>query len=368
MALDLILGLFPELTAVGGIQQVSRHAGATLEQFASSKGLRCELIGLNDPSGEGVFTVAGREYRFRGFARNKAALLAHLTGRARRTRLLFTSHVNLGPPALWVKLLQGRARYWVMVHGMEVWEPLPLARRAALRKACGIVAVSRHTAETTASVQRVAREKIAVLSPALDPRHATPDPEPSHWPVPPGSKVLLTVARLLACEPGKGIDTVIRALPRLLDSFPNLYYVVIGDGDDRPSLEKLAVECGVAGRVLFPGSRAGSLRGCYEAADVFVMPSRQEGFGIVFLEAMAAGKPVVGAACGGAIEAVADGETGFLIDYGDVPALETRLAALLADDGLRRRMGEAGRRKTEEHHQFEQFRERLIAILEAHGC
>ena len=249
MARDLILSIFPELTAVGGIQQMSRHVGATLEEFAASKGLRCELIGLNDPSGEGVFEVAGREYRFRGFARNKAALLAHLTGRARQTQLVLTSHVNLGPLALWMKMLQGRARYWVMVHGMEVWEPLPLARRTALRKADGIIAVSRHTAETTVKVQRVARGKIVVLSPALDPRHSAPDGEQPQWPVPQGSRVLLTVARLLASEPGKGVDTVIRALPRLLKSFANLYYVVIGDGDDRPPLENLAVKCGVAERV-----------------------------------------------------------------------------------------------------------------------
>jgi phosphatidylinositol alpha-1,6-mannosyltransferase len=363
---DLIFGLFPELTAVGGIQQVSRHVGATLDEFASSKGLRCELVGLNDPAGEGVFQVAGCEYRYQGFARNKARLLAHLTARAWRTQLVFASHVNLGPLALWMKLLSGPARYWVMVHGMEVWEPLHLARQAALRRAGGVLAVSRDTAEKTARVQGVAREKIAVLSPALDPRHSEMPSGRVEWPAPPGSRVLLTVGRLLASEPGKGVDLVIRAMPRLLNSFPNLYYVVIGDGDGRPALEKLAAECGVAGRVLFSGAREGSLRGYYDAAEVFVMPSRQEGFGIVFLEAMAAGTPVVGAACGGATEAVADGETGFLVKYGDVPMLETRLAALLADDALRKRMGEAGRRKIETQHGFDQFRERLIAILESH--
>jgi phosphatidylinositol alpha-1,6-mannosyltransferase len=367
MAPKVILGVFPELTAVGGIQQVSRHTGATLEELATRKCLRCELVALNDPSGGGVFEVGGREYRFQGFARNKAALLAYLTTRARQTRLIFTTHVNLGPLALWMKLLQGRARYWVTVHGMEVWEPLPLARRVALRKAGGIIAVSRHTAETTVKVQRVAQGKIVVLSPALDPRHSAPDGEQPQWPVPQGSRVLLTVARLLASEPGKGVDTVIRALPRLLKSFANLYYVVIGDGDGRPPLENLAVKCGVAERVLFLGSRSGPLRTCYEAADVFVMPSRQEGFGIVYLEAMAAGRPVVGAACGGATEVIADGETGFLVNYGDVPALEMRLAALLADDGLRQSMGEAGRRRAEERHRFELFRERLIDILETHG-
>jgi phosphatidylinositol alpha-1,6-mannosyltransferase len=362
MARNLILGVFPELTAVGGIQQVSRHIGAALEEIAARKNLHCELLALNDRNSEGRFEVGGREYRFRGFARNKFGLLAHLTLLARRTRLIFASHVNLGPLALWVNLIQGQAKFWIAVHGVEVWEPLPLVRRVALRKANGIMAVSRHTGEMTANVQAVLREKIAVLSPALDPQYAMPEPVVD-WPVPPGSKVLLTVGRLLASEPGKGVDTVIRALPQLLNSFPNLHYVVIGDGDARPALERLAAECGVAERVHFSGSRTGALRGYFEAADVFVMPSRQEGFGIAFLEAMAAARPVVGAACGGATEVIVDGETGFLIEYGDVPALATRLATLLVDDGLRQRMGEAGRRIAEERYQFEQFRERLISIL-----
>jgi glycosyltransferase involved in cell wall biosynthesis len=363
MKRDLILGLFPELAAVGGIQQMSRHAGAALEEFAAKRNLRCELFGLNDPSGEGSFSVAGRDYRLRGFARNKARLLALTALRARQTRMVFVGHVNLAPVALGMKRLGG-TRFLVAVHGMEVWEPLPRLRGTALRRADGIVAVSRHTAEAASRVQRVEREKIAVLSPALDPLHAEPDARPDFWPVPPGSRVLLTVGRLLASEPGKGIDTVIRALAHLIASFPNLYFVVIGDGDGRPALESLAAEAGVAEHVIFLGTRRGSLRGYYEAADVFVMPSRQEGFGIVFLEAMAAAKPVVGAACGGATEVISDGETGYLVNYGDVPALESRLAALLGDDGLRRQMGEAGRRKVESQHRFERFQERLIAILE----
>lgn len=365
MAQRRIIGVFPELAAVGGIQQVSRHVGATLAEYAAGKSLRYELVGLNDVAGEGVFQVAGREYRYRGFARNKAGLLAHLTACARCTQLVFTSHVNLSPLALWMKMVSGPVRYWVMVHGMEVWEPLPLARRSALRRAGGVLAVSRDTAEKTARVQGVPREKVSVLCPALDPLQAAAGP--IEWPAPPRSRALLTVARLLAGEPGKGVDLVIRTMPGLLNSFPDLYYVVVGDGDGRPALERLAAECGVSGRVLFPGSRQGSLRGYYEAADVFVMPSQQEGFGIVFLEAMAAGRPVVGAACGGATEAITDGETGFLVNYGDVAALESRLAALLSDDRLRQRMGETGRRKVEAGHRFEQYRERLIAILEQQG-
>ncbi|HVB34247.1 MAG TPA: glycosyltransferase family 4 protein [Patescibacteria group bacterium] len=362
----MILGVFSELGRFGGIQQVSRHAGAALCELAGRRGEDCELVGLNDPAGPGRFLVGDQGFPFRGFARNKAKFVAHLMARAPKTRLLFAGHIHLGPPALAAATLSPRLRFWLVTHGMEVWEPLPLYRVVPLRKARGIIAVSRNTAEAVERVQKVAREKINVLPPALEPGAFLAGTGQARLRVPPGSRVLLTVGRLLASEPGKGVDTVIRALPQLLAAFPDLYYVIVGDGDARPSLESLAAGCGVAGRVIFAGEKAaGSLRDYYEAADVFVMPSRQEGFGIVFLEAMAAGKPVVASACGGAQEVVREGEDGFLVEYGDVPALAERLARLLADDWLRRRMGEAGRQKAEQEHRFGSFRERLIGLLDA---
>ncbi len=365
MARDLILGLFPEAGCIGGIQQVCRHVGATLQEWAQRRGKRCELVGWNDPEGMRAFRVGDRKYSFRGLARCKSALLAYLTSCAHQSELIFAGHPNLGPAALWAKSLEGRLDLWIAAYGMEVWEPLPALRQLSLRQADGIWAISRHTAEAVERVQGVNRTRIAVQTPALDPAFFCADVEPVELPVPAGGMVLLTVGRILASEPGKGVDTVIRTLPSLLEAFPNVYYIVVGDGDGRPALERLAATCGVSEHVVFVGSRSESIRGYYEAADIFVMPSRQEGFGIVYLEAMAAGKPIVAADRGGAKDVVADGETGFLVSYGDVEGLKGRLATLLADDLLRRRMGEAGRKTVAERYRFEQFRESLIGILEA---
>lgn len=361
----MILGVFPELGRVGGIQQVSRHAGASLYELARRTGEPCELMGLNDKEEEGSFSVGNQQFSFRGFARNKPKFVAHVMMRAPKTRLLFGSHIHFGPPALAATVLGRRLRYWLVAHGVEVWQPLPLYRAFPLRRAHGVIAVSQNTAEVVERIQRVRPEKIFVLPLALEPEVSVARAEDAPTTALPTGRVLLTVARLSASSPGKGADTVIRALPRLLTAFPDLYYVIVGDGDARPQLEKLAAETGVATRVIFAGecSRQ-SVRRYYEMADVFVMPSRREGFGIAFLEAMAAGKPVVASACGGAPEVVREGKDGFLVEYGDVSALTTRLSTLLADEDLRRQMGEAGRRRTQEQHQFPQFRERLIALLE----
>lgn len=362
----MILGVFPALNGVGGIQQVSRHAGATLCDLAGQKGVACELIGLSDPAGEGSFLVGKQRYQFRGFARNKRKLVAHLMVRAPKTRLLFANHIHFGPPAMAASVIAPHLHYWLVAHGFEVWQPLPLYRAVPLRRAHGIIAVSRNTAEAVERMQRVRQEKINVLSPALEPDGFCTRVPCVPFDRPPGSRMLLSVARLSADEPGKGLDTVIHALPRLVAAFPNLYYFIVGDGDARPALEKLAVEKGVSGRVIFTGKcSAESLRHYYEMTDIFVMPSRQEGFGIVFLEAMAAGKPVIASDCGGAPEVVREGETGYLVPYGDVSALAARLGELLGDERLRRRMGEAGKRKTDEQYRFESFRDRLVAILDA---
>jgi glycosyltransferase involved in cell wall biosynthesis len=176
--------------------------------------------------------------------------------------------------------------------------------------------------------------------------------------------MLLTVARLTASDSYKGVGHVIQALPAVLSAVPDAYYVVVGDGDDRGRLERLAVDARVRDHVLFVGTKADEeLAGYYQACDAFVMPSRSEGFGIVFLEAMSHGKPVVAANSGATPELVEDGVTGLLVEYGVVQTLASSLTRLLTDRECRQRMGEAGRRRVEAQFTFKHFRTRLETLL-----
>jgi len=161
------------------------------------------------------------------------------------------------------------------------------------------------------------------------------------------SRVVLTVSRLAS---NKGHARVIEALPSLRARFPDLVYVVVGEGAERPALEKLAAARGVAAAVRFEGL-VDDVRAWYAASDVFAMVSGRagaqkagEGFGIAYAEAGAAGVPVVASASGGGSEVVVDGETGRLVEPGDARALEVALAELLADPEAARRLGEAARR------------------------
>jgi phosphatidylinositol alpha-1,6-mannosyltransferase len=162
--------------------------------------------------------------------------------------------------------------------------------------------------------------------------------------------VVLCVGRLVE---RKGQDVLIRSLPQVAAAVPEVLCVLAGSGADRSRLEELARDLGVADRVCFLGFVPETeLPGCYAAADVFAMPSRYlpsagdvEGFGIVFLEANAAGVPVVGGRSGGVEEAVRDGYTGLLVDPEDPAAVAGALTRLLQDEGLRRQLGAQGRER-----------------------
>jgi phosphatidyl-myo-inositol dimannoside synthase len=360
----MLLGVFTELASVGGIQQVGRHTGAVLEEFARARGEPCRLLGLNDPAGTQSFHVGDRRYEFRGFARRKARLAAAVLTLAPEVRFAYFGHAHLGPLGLALRLLNRRAEYWVAAHGIEVWTRLPGLRRRALGHASRIAAVSAFTARAAAEAQGLDPNRFFVLPPVLDPIFAGSGESALPVALPKQARVLLAVGRLVSAEPGKGVDTVIEALPKVLRVFPETYFVIVGDGDARPGLEKLARETGVADRVVFAGEQPlGALGGFYDRCDVFIMPSRQEGFGVVFLEAMAHGKPVIAGAHGGTPELVEDGVSGYLVNYGDAEMTAHRLLALLGDPALAARMGEAGRACFEQSYTFERFRERLTEAL-----
>jgi phosphatidyl-myo-inositol dimannoside synthase len=358
------IGLFPEFSDVGGIQQVGRHTAAVLVEKARERKLDCELLGLNDPAGAGSFRVGRNEYSFRGFARGKSALLLHLLRRLPRLEVLYLGHANLAPLGLLLRMVVPGIEYWVVLHGVEVWHPLPLVRRFALRSAGRVLSVSSFSADRAVHAQKLNRHRVFLLSPALDPSflHAACDRPPV--PLPPGGRVLLTVGRLISAEPGKGVDSVIRVLPDVLKLIPNLLYVVVGGGDLLPHLEELARASPARDRILFLGKlQLEQLKSLYARADIFVMPSRQEGFGLTFLEAMALGKPVIAGDYGGTPEVVQDEVTGFLVDPEDLERLAGRLIQLLQDEGLRRKLGEEGRRRVEQNYTFMDFQERLARIL-----
>jgi phosphatidyl-myo-inositol dimannoside synthase len=207
--------------------------------------------------------------------------------------LIVCAHVNLMPLALAIRAIRPRARLWTVGHGIEIWKRPRWYRKRAFETSHLVTAVSEHTKGRILTWADIPEERIKILPNCVDATRFTPGERPRSLAARyglEGRRVALTVGRLSAAEQYKGHDRVLRALPAVLQRVKDLSYLIVGDGDDRSRLQALASSLGISGHVVFAGHvPADEVVDHYRLADVFVMPSAGEGFGIVYLEAAAVG-------------------------------------------------------------------------------
>jgi glycosyltransferase involved in cell wall biosynthesis len=358
-----LVGLFTELLFPGGIQRVSCSMAALLVKYAREHaGMDCcSLISLNDPQGIHHLTIDGISFRVQGAGRNKKRFLSSTLKASSTASFLYIGHPNLAPVGLMSKAIRPDIRYAVSAHGMEVWEPLPLPARLGLRFAEMVTVPSEFTAGKVVSAQRIVPEKVRILPWGTDLAGASGNGKPSKVP---DGKILLTVARLAASERYKGVSRVILAMSSVVKQLPDTYYIVVGDGDERAELESAVKSLNLSGHVIFTGLCSDrELAQYYDSCDLFVMPSSKEGFGLVYVEAMAFGKVVVATREGATPEIVINGETGMLVDPNHPEELEKSIIHLLQNDSVRQRMGLAGRARVEAKYSGLQFEKRFRELL-----
>jgi len=264
-----------------------------------------------------------------GRVRMTMALLAHLV--RQRPDHVFCGHVNLAPLVGMLCQLLG-IPYTVMTHGKEVWQSLPNLSKFSLQKAAHIWAVSRYTSQIACAANNLDPAKIILMPCAVNGDYFTPGVKPTllleRYGLT-GAKVLMTVARLWSGDIYKGVDVTIRALPQIARVFPEVKYLGIGRGDDQPRLAQLANDHGVTDRIIFAGFvQTEELVAHYRLADAYVMPS-QEGFGIVYLEAMACGVPVLSGDADGSADPLQDGKLGWRVPHRDKDAVATACIEIL---------------------------------------
>ena len=266
----------------------------------------------------------------------------------------------------------GATRQVALTHGHEAgWAALPGARGLLRRIGDGVDVVTYlgeyFRARLAKAMSPPAAARMVRLAPGVDVATFR-DARPAE--VPAGGPIVLCVSRLV---PRKGQDTLIRAWPAVRQAHPGARLLLVGGGPYRDTLERLAGELGVSGSVTFTGSVPdGALPGYYAASDVFAMPCRTrragldvEGLGIVYLEASAAGLPVISGDSGGAPDAVLDGETGYVVPGRSVTALAERITGLLADPDRARAMGQRGLAWVEQEWDWSRVAGRLDALLSA---
>jgi glycosyltransferase involved in cell wall biosynthesis len=247
--------------------------------------------------------------------------------------LIITTHLNFGPFAALVRRLT-RIPYWIVLHGYESWEIQRPSQERAVCEADLLLPVSEFTRKRVMENYGVPAERMHLVHDTFDPERFTIGPKPTHllkrFELLGEGKIILTVGRLSAAERYKGHDRLIRALPVIRARVPNTKYLIVGGGDDRSRLEAIAAEHNVADAVIFAGRvPQEALPDYYRLCDLYAMPSTGEGFGIVFLEALAAGKPVLGGNRDGAVDALNGGELGVLVDPHDERAIAEEATAML---------------------------------------
>ena len=371
-----VTGLFPELLGVGGVQEAGRLTLLAAADIAQSRGWSCRFTSLNDPAGTHHFSVAGRSMDFDSFARRKGKFIRAAIAWAREahgasTHIILASHPNLAPIAVWMQKMSPRARGIVMAHGVEVWQPLPLLRRATIRRAYLVTAPSNDTLQKLVSVQRIAPEQTRLLPWPLNPEFLALT-ERSDLPAPPGfpqGTVILTIGRAAGNERYKGTDYLIRSIAQLQATVPDLHLVAVGGGDDLTRLGVLAREMQVGDCIHFlQGLSREQIAACYAKSAIFAMPSAGEGFGLVFLEAMAFGRPLIAAAAGGALDLVQDGVNGLLVPPRDPAGLTSALRRLLDGGTLRATLGARGAAIAREKYDFSNFQAQLSKLFEECGA
>ncbi len=254
----------------------------------------------------------------------------------------------------WMLKKQRRLPYMTYVHGEELGvgqtsRQLRWMMRRVLAGADGIIANSQNTRRLLVAEWQQPNDKLHVMNPGVDAKRFRPSARDMSvrqdlgWEDRP---VVLTAGRL---QERKGHSQLIRAMQTVRQAIPGVLYSIVGDGEERPKLQRLVAELGLEAEVQFVGNvNDDKLVSCYQQCDLFVLPNREvagdfEGFGMVLVEAQSCGKPVIAGRSGGTSETLIAGETGLLIDCSDTERLAKETVSLLSRPEQLARMGDAAR-------------------------
>ncbi|WP_114781604.1 glycosyltransferase family 4 protein [Botryobacter ruber] len=259
----------------------------------------------------------------KGYSGSKVSYLLSTLRLAVSANVLIIGHINLAIVGVIAKWFNPNLKIILIAHGIDVWYELSWLKKKVLTEANLVLAVSSFTRQKLIAKHGIPATKIKVFSNTLDPylhfpasfqkpgylleRYQLTDQQP----------VILSLCRLSAKEGYKGYDTIIEALPLVVQEYPDLKYVIVGkyDNEEFNRVNALAAKLGVAGNVILTGFVPDEeLTDHYLIGDLFVMPSREEGFGIVYIEAMASGLPVIAGNIDGSVDALDHGKLGTLVD------------------------------------------------------
>lgn len=248
---------------------------------------------------------------------------------------IICGHIHLLPLAYLAKIVTGKPLL-LITHGIEIWQPAKNSLTNYLvGKIDGYISVSQFTKSKFSEWAPVSGIRAYILANCVDLSKFSPgekNPLLLQKYQLNGKRILMTVGRLAGFDRYKGFDEMLEILPSLAEQIPNICYLIVGDGPDKARLQQKAKTLGIADRVIFTGYIAEEEKcSYYRLADLYVMPGRKEGFGIVYLEAIASGVPVIGSSLDGSRDALASGKFGVLVNPNDKTEIRNAVLKCLQD-------------------------------------
>ncbi|MES2431386.1 MAG: glycosyltransferase family 4 protein [Bacteroidota bacterium] len=277
---------------------------------------------------------------FKGYATKKLRFVESAFQQGKKSDVVILSHINLLSVGYCIKLLSPKTKLILITHGIEVWKTFSPFKKRMLQKCDLILPVSKFTKNTMIELNGFAEEKFHVLNNCLDPFLPAPVTGTKSeilldkYGLKKDDIILMTLTRLSSKEKYKGYDHVLTALKDLRQQYPSLKYLIIGKYDtaERQRLDKITKELGIEDFVVFAGFVADEvLAEHYNLADIYIMPSKKEGFGIVFIEAMYYNKPVIAGNKDGSVDALNDGKFGLLVDPDNEIELTDAIKKMITD-------------------------------------
>jgi glycosyltransferase involved in cell wall biosynthesis len=333
MGKKVVLFSLQTFSSMGGIQKMTRTLSHALNALSMRNNWSFELWSAYD-SHHDVITDYLPAKNFKGFAKKRALFTIQTILAAPKLNVLILSHVNLAVLGLLVKMINPKCEIWLIAHGIEVWRPLSKTKNLFLKRCDKIISVSEFTRQQMILRHPVSEEKCVVLNNAIDPFMKLPEvfSKPEHLlkrhRFKANTPVIFTLTRLASSEQYKGHDQVIKVLGNLKNKIPDLKYILAGKYDHKEEIriQKLISANKVDQELILTGFvEDDELSDYFLLADLFVLPSKKEGFGIVFIEALANGLPVICGNVDGSIDAIRNGELGTAINPDNPAELEAAI-------------------------------------------
>lgn len=352
----------------GGIEKFNRNFMKALHELSVDGVIQAEAYSMYDTETDRRYFPKGR---FKGFGGKRLQFVGHTLIEASCFHTIILGHINLAVVGVLIKAFFPKVQIILIAHGIEVWQPQKGMKKSLLAKLNSIYCVSHYTREQLFRHHAFLQPEQCRLFPntldayfTLPALCAKPADLLRQYQMTPETKVLLTVTRLQSSEKYKGYDTVVRLMPALLQMNPHIRYYIIGKADaaEAKRMQQLIETLQLQQHVFLLGFVPDALlQQHYLMADVFIMPSQKEGFGIVFIEAMACGLPVIAGNKDGSRDALLNGHLGTLVDPTDPAAILQALQQTLLQPPVMK--GELLQQEVWKHFSFTAYKLRLQRLL-----